>query len=71
MAYRGIIGTKDGKNPRETDSDSFDDILTEPSTEATVAASRRNKVSSLESFEKSTTPAMKLMKSPNRLSSTA
>lgn len=27
MAYRGIIGTTDGKDRRETDSDSFDDSM--------------------------------------------
>ncbi|XP_034118774.1 AMP deaminase 2 isoform X2 [Drosophila nasuta] len=48
MAYRGIIGTtSDGKNPRETDSDSFDDILTEPSAEVMVPVSRRNNTKGL------------------------
>lgn len=36
MAYRGIIGTTDGKDRRETDSDSFDDSMGGPGNEHTT-----------------------------------
>lgn len=48
MAYRGIIGTTDGKDRRETDSDSFDDSMGAPVTEhttSTMTPSRPNRVS--------------------------
>lgn len=47
MAYRGIIGTTDGKDRRETDSDSFDDSMGGPGNEhsTTKTPSRHIRIS--------------------------